>query len=453
MTEELILGIEELGPSVIFDINITDSLWPPTQNIPTRKCKYETSGTFVHEYHARSPSGKGRHQWHSYNSYKRIAEHTSVSAVVDFPAVPEYPDLHAGNWHGEFTTPIALVDPTVIGSADQTNSRFDPMYSIVDQNLVFPVPNGGDFLQHALNSMLPGIRAGLLSLASIYELKDMAHLASSVSRILDTMRRIRLIPLGTRKGIWRRDINGNMTMRELSRRGSDVYLQYMFNFHPLYQDIKSFIKSLMSYRRQLRRLLDNAAKVRTSHYVTSVLPNGSDSTLTSEWRILPGTNDPEGVYWSPNLLYRSKGECVYEPTKLHAELEFSYTVSEFERRHAGILALLDSLGVNSNLATIWAEIPYSFIADWFVHVQSWLSDHAMRNIEPVVYIRRGLWSATSQRKLITSICLNSESWQPASVVKETTYSRNLFQPTSDQLQAGGMDLTKFTLAAALVLTK
>jgi len=454
MLEQLVLNVEP-------EVAIVDFMLHEEGNRPfgldPRHAAYPGHGLFIGHYQIRSPSGHNRHIWHSFSSYKRTARHSVGSARVSVPVIPEqFPDSCAQQWCGEYPDYWSMAN-TVAGtmSADGVNSTLPEMYSInpSDGSLVIAGPPGLDaLLQNAINGMMPGIKAQLSLYNSLYELKDFAHFGSTVSHLLDTLRRIGLYR--SVKGIALQDYAKQMTMREISRRGSDTYLQYMFNLHPLYSDIVGFIKSIMSYKRQLKRLIDNAEKLQRRHYVAPVPPFGEDGTFVSDPMIRQGVSqDGQTSYFSPAFSYMVKQQTIHVAPKFHVEIQYSYSLSELSLRHAELNALLDSLGINNNLGIIWAALPWSFIVDWFVQVQAYFNRNRTRMMEPVVCIRRALWSIEYERTTLSHIYIQGSGWHPASEVNEKAYCRLLFQPTTDSLKESGLTATQLSLGAALLFSR
>lgn len=419
---------------------------PDPVTIPTLIPSFETHRSEI------SGSARGKQYWHSFSHYtKDMPEFTPVP-IVHFGAETLYVgrDDHLYRWRPR-TEFSALAFPSSFGPLDEPTFGLDPMYGLtVDGEFIVNPPFDLEvMLQDALNRVMPGIKQNVSVLNSTYELKDMKTLLHSYSSIRDTYRRL----VGYRDSITKlttRRQFGKLTLKEVGRRSASEYLQYKFNLAPLYSDIQSFYKTLRNYKSQLNRLLSQSDKVNRRHVTFDLLPAYYAPEEVDDWNLYNvrhGYGDP---YY---IRYRSRRGVEYEPLKCHVEVEYTYTVPEYERLHGESLSIMDSLGVNLNPAILWNAYPWTFALDWVLPIGKYLDRFAVRGITPVINIRRCLWSIKRTRHIRMSVDADSASGLPSSRVSETAYRRSLFTPTMSSLRVSGLSSTEVSLGASLAITR
>jgi hypothetical protein len=402
-----------------------------------------------------SNSVKGRKQWHNFSHYKKVA----LPSLTSFYDNTQYPlTLEIGDsYHAPYDTGVQprsfqLFDCSTFGSASSPIEGLPALFSLDSSGELFiEPPNGLDqLLGIAFERLLPGIRPKLSLVNSIIELKDWVTLKETFRHAGDILNRLILL------NNFRRTAFKGLSFRQIARRRSSDYLQYKFNLAPLYSDIKGVFSSFKSYQAQIMRLVAQAEKVNTRHTIISIDDYAGAPTFESEstyHQPFPVSfNDP--LYRADGLRTRSHRRVTYEPSKFHLECEFNYSFSRFQIEHARFFGLMDSLGVNFNPAIIWNAMPWTFVADWVVSVSSYLSKFAERQMEPVVNIRRCLWSIKRSRSIECSFdALYGLAANPASTVTETAYRRQLCWPTPASLRVSGLNPTEISLGAALVLSR
>jgi hypothetical protein len=301
--------------------------------------------------------------------------------------------------------------------------------------------------------MLPGIKPQLSLINSVIELKDFKKLPA-------TVRRLRSM-LSSLTG------SGNKTLRKILGGSADAYLQKEFNVMPLLSDISGFRKALTNTSKQVKNLLDLEGKPLTRHYyagLESVYPNKALTPAATTYQP-PAEVSSEmpapggGTVNKLSGLVKPYREVTYGEARFHAEIQYSYYLTQFQRENSAILGLADSLGVNLNPSIIWNAIPWSFVVDWVFDVSRWLDQFKVRNLEPVTVIHRYLWSTTVDRvtKIDCEINLSCPTLPKplvrTSVCREQAYRRDLFPISMSNITTSGFSLKEFTLAGALGLSR
>lgn len=322
--------------------------------------------------------------------------------------------------------------------------------------IVGPPPNHEELRLNALRAMMPGVRARLSLLNSLYELKDMVSVPHTLRKIRDFVRlgagglplKQALAQLLSRAG--RRNLAA--IANEQSKRAADAFLQLEFNVLPLISDICSFHTALRSASKDISRLLANAGQPITSHWGKNFEFSEEGST---EWSAATG---PTQMWpWSDCASYCttrwSKISCEY-----HATMQYDYSLTAFQVEHAQLLGYLDELGVNLNPRIIWAAIPWTFVIDWVVGVSRWLDQLKVRNMDPIVHILQWCDSVRYTRtydgsKTIWSTLGKLTNNAPMPRATEQAYRRFTDFPSYNSFITSGLSPMEMSLGAALLRTR
>jgi hypothetical protein len=325
------------------------------------------------------------------------------------------------------------------------SQMYDP--STEEGTAFVPAPSIlGSLEQGALQSMLPAIKAELSLVNSIYELKDLKSLASSITLGMNTVQS------------FFRKIEGfgsGFSLRRLLRGASDNYLQYKFNVGPLLHDVASLFKATHSIEKRLRTLINESARLQTKHfhYVFREFED-TEGTSTSSYQ-LAGDSYPVTIKGCTATLHTQ-----WEASQFNATIRYNYNLPELRGEHALLLGLLDGLGVNLNPQIIWNAIPWTFVIDWVFDVSRFLKQFTVHNIEPVVNIRNYCWSIKRARKTYGFLTVGenpfgmpfiSNSSMPT--INDTSYRRVVKWPSYSWIQSSGLSPTEVTLGAALAFAR
>lgn len=408
---------------------------------------------FVQSAEFCSESQHGYQFWHSFSHYRRDVSFGDIPAAI--VVMPEWQIAGSGGkiyrWGSKWEFPVTVA-PCSYGSLDKPDIGLDSMYSNTEEDLLINPPvDLNASLQSALQRLLPGIRPSLSLLNSVYELKDMKSLLHSYSSVRDTMLRAAKWK-NPKTGLTIAQSYGKLSILEVNRRVGSEYLQYKFNLAPLLSDLKGLFKSFVNYEEQARRLLSQADRVNRRHIVINVAP-GQLAPEEVDPTFLPYNVSTTPTVW--NIYVRSHRQVELEPVQLHVEVEYSYSISDYERLHANSLALLDMLGIGGlgSPAIIWNAAPWTFVVDWVLGIGRKLDQYKVPGLQPVVNIRRCLWSIKRTRHIRVAMDINDQRSLPASRVTETAYRRDVFTPTMSSITSSGLSPTEVSLGYALATTR
>lgn len=310
-----------------------------------------------------------------------------------------------------------------------------------------PVPsNLNDLERRAMVAMLPGIKAELSLINSLVELKDFSSLPRTLSNATNLVSR-------SLSG-------GGVRLREILRGGADGYLQAKFNILPLLSDITGLNRALSRTERRINDLVTRAGRPQRRHFAYT-------------WKEFDDRDDESEGYYvlrSGDMPFQQISAChlsrkaVHSPSIFHAEVEYCYNFTQYQREHAHMLGLLDAVGVNFNPAIIWNALPWSFVVDWVINVSKWLDQFKVQHMEPQINIRRYLWSIKRKREVYTwkhSAPFDirvpgfpNGTTLPLPTVFESAYRRSVSGfPGVSSITSSGLNSNEFSLGAALVLAR
>jgi len=333
-------------------------------------------------------------------------------------------------------------------------------------------------IDRSLRAMLPGIKSQLSSINSVYELKDFASLRGTIAKLNNVFGRTKLasrLSAAKRRSVFpnasyyrrlRDTFSGKYgpTLREHLDASTDAYLQASFNILPLLSDIAGISRVISETLNRINDLVNRRGSLQRRHFTAAL----SDPSL-----ITAPTNTNFGIV--DNSTYTNGYTPVYGghllgmtltrvpeliSASFHAEIEYNYNFTQYEVENAQLLGFLDAMGVNLDPAIIWNAIPYSFMIDWLVGVNQWLSDRKRLLLNPKINIVRYLWSWNCTRIVRSSF----KSYQHAAyspdvtdtrlpVVTESAYRRTVSMPDSSSIASSGLSFKEFTLGAALVISR
>jgi hypothetical protein len=306
---------------------------------------------------------------------------------------------------------------------------------------VLPAVSMKDYIDGALRAMMPSIKGGFSVINDIIELKDIRSLPRSVRAVRDLADTLGLEFLDPK--LWKKKSIG-----KLVRGPSDIYLQWKFNVWPMINDIAKAYKSLNSVDKQLKKLLADADKPIHRRYVKRITENLGAGTTVVE-----NSGNSNNFYYAGGTRYERITQVGI--SQFSATIEYSYKLPSMTSQELRVAALADYFGLNLNPSIIWNAIPWSFVVDWTLGVSQWLNQFAIRNVRPIVYIRRFCAVAHAERSILTYLTPNWTSIHeggPAlcSQVTEKAFRRIANYPDLySSITSSGVDPTEFTLAAAL----
>lgn len=404
-----------------------------------------------------TPLVKGRKEWHPFQHYKR--------AFADYQAIPyDYGHRFYGPDHddignlyhkGQHSDPwwLFTIDGTDVGTY-RPEKGLPALVLLDDPGSGFiPYPAQiAELTEAAMNSMLPYIRAELSGINSLIELRDFADLPHALNRMAQVSGRLL-------SGQWAhlRELYRDWgTLRNMSKEVGSNLLQWKFFLAPFISDVRAVMHSLETMHERIIAMLKSSEKVQRRHYGRKFKEYEDVDPMEFSGNVW---NDPDNTHVVVRRL------VLQEPSKFHAEIEYTFGYSSFQVEYAQLLGLLDAFGVNLNPATIWRAIPFSFIIDWVVSVGRWLDRLKLRNMAPTLNIHRYCWSIARERRIDCTITRSSANYPPNPSVYapsgstplppivEKSYGRFLDVPDRASISTSKLDSQEFTLGVALTLSQ
>jgi hypothetical protein len=399
--------------------------------------------------------------WTNFSHYKR-AMGAIGNSVYELPYVTAWPNTGNRYWSGRFPTYFGWAQHSGLGHVMPTRA----MYESGSEWGVISPPNLATLQQRAVNSIMPGIKAQLSLINSVYELKDFKSYTKVIRR---RWTRFRELTAHLPKRFWARE-----TLQDLYRgwraylssfgkltpgsqtylaakQASGYFLEWKFNLSSVIRDVLSANKGLASFEKDLNRFITNVGRVQVGHWSSGFEAYPSSSRNSSYSLLSP-------VYPPLSVTSEIQSSSTSMDALFHAEVRYNYNMTNYEREHARALAYLDAFGVNLNPAIIWNAMKFTFLIDWIVGVSQYLDQFKVRNLEPRINILGGLWSVRYLRTTTwTKVHLagyEGTNWTQAlsmPSINETGYLRRTWMPGISSLTVSGLNVSEFTLGAALVI--
>jgi hypothetical protein len=406
----------------------------------------------------KSDDGAGnRSVWKPFQHFKSVfgASAQSCAATIHSESSGIYPTDHAtgiaahicvgyDRWIGfNYSQPFG-----VIGRFQTDLPPFLTAES--DGSFVAPPANYDDLMQRGLASILPIVKADLSLPNFIYELKDFRAPIKKIAAVLRSPSF-----LGEAARAWRKTYSqlGRMTFKQLLQGYAGHYLNLKFNILPLINDIAKIRSAMSRTESRINDFVTREGKPQNRHFAFSWSEfTNSTASVTGA---TPGATSP-----FDGTVCGASRSVTYEPSVFHMQIQYNYNYTAYQRENALLLSHLDALGLNYNPAIIWNALPWSFVVDWVLGVGRYLDQMKVTHMEPVINIRRALWSIKRSRT-ISVVKRTSPARAPLVSlttvklpdVRETAYRRSLFFPAASSIQSSGLNSTEFSLGAALVIAR
>lgn len=186
-------------------------------------------------------------------------------------------------------------------------------------------------------------------------------------------------PFSLLKPDWRKRA-GNSPIRDLVKRGANVWLEHLYGWKACYWDIQSVSKTAAAlYSQPNCEMFDGWFQRYSSSKEETIPPAASWSGYSdSEWAELcsyfPTTNYSSLSAWRN----RSRGGKVTYCVGCRS-------IMDLQQRYSNTRRFLNAFGLDapSIASTLWELVPFSFVIDWFVDT-------------------RGLWVSIPKRRLLQS---------------------------------------------------
>lgn len=310
----------------------------------------------------------------------------------------------------------------------------------------------------ALSTMLPSFSGDLSIANAILELKDFRDIGNRIyERGTRNMRNISRSNGSPPRTNLEDDVN-QLRRGNPVKGASGLYLQYMFGWRPFINDVVELYRICSTIDERIRELVRRANSPQQRYYGRWI--EGSSTSYTV---LTSGEDGPLGGF-SGDFIPRVKWEVVCPASfgiRFHATMRYRYPVPpELTQAGGRAKALLDALGINGNWSMLWNAIPYSFIFDWFVKVNRFLSRLRVDNIPIKTEISDFCASAkviksfqfvlTDRNQLANGTYVYGGK-RVTDFVKATRYERKKGIPDLySSILLSGLNPTEFSLAGALV---
>lgn len=269
----------------------------------------------------------------------------------------------------------------------------------------YVTPDPTDLIAQACNGMKPTL-TGPLSLTNfILELRDLKLLFRTMrntKRVISKLLSIKRKP-------------GESRTRALIRTLASLHLGYQFGVKPFIGDLITLFGKLTSIEETLRLYKSQCGVVQTRHWQKTLVDNEiSRQILSSPYE---------------NYVCELQTNVVFNAT-----MQYTYTVPEIDSKYAKLKGILDLLGLKVNASVIWEAIPFSFVVDWFVGVDDFLSQFDTDYLEAQVTILDFCYSFKVNESVAYLVgagwseSINRSNRRPCATVDISRYTRRRTLP-------------------------
>lgn len=244
-----------------------------------------------------------------------------------------------------------------------------------------------------------------------------------------------------------KDIKGMIpkVQKSVARTASSNFLAFKFGVEPFIDDVKKMLSLTEQVNKRLQHLKRTAGKTVTLRY-TQKVPETEITTPEVYLRHL-------GPDWQPgaNLVFlrRAYNGTFTATAKLYQRLE------ELDTPLGTLKALAAAVGVNNPAAIVWEAIPYSFLVDWFLHLDQHIERLAIQpfggeyRVFNTVNSVKEHWVFEVLQDFYPSV--EGNVVKSLGMVEITRYMRNLGLPMSAQLTVDtALNPTQLLLSLALL---
>jgi hypothetical protein len=283
---------------------------------------------------------------------------------------------------------------------------------------------------------VPNISKEVLSgLNSLYELKDTLDLLNliPIHFAWAVARRKRAESIRALEK-WCRHIEGTVkSPLQFMQTIAGFDLMWKFGLAPLKKDIEAVHTQLTTINTQIQELLDKrfpcAGMYRARKPEVWDHGSGLSSDTMGCYSRASSTNRVTDKTWVYGALKR------IDPARLP-------TIDVLRKR-----ALLEKLGLRLDVTDVWEAVPWSFVADWFLPIQTFLEQFGSAKPDPSWLLTVGCWSSvktvtigtTSEvvTPLVTSNCVVDEA---SGLNRFQTYTRSEYVRTKLTVLPGSVPL-------------
>jgi hypothetical protein len=396
-------------------------------------------------------SGGSRTEWKNFEHYKSTqgsppsGGSAVLAEVVGFwpPAysIGQSTDPFVGYVsNSQFAYSLPYGDPGVL------DQDLPPLYSPDGAGHFVAAPSALPELENrAIMALLPLIKSELSIPNFIYELKDFRSTITALVRIYKSPSFIAAVKWLATPKEW--------SFKHLMSTSAGNYLNLQFNWLSLISDIGKIYLAIKRTHSRLNDYVSRVGRVQVKHFHFG-WTEYPDSTNPWAW----GNRVGSQIQWGISQTGSSR-QVSYDTSIFHAEVQYNYNYLGYQIAHAQLLSMMDLLGLNLNPAIIWNAMPWTFVLDWVVGIGPYLDSLKETNMEPLINIRRYLWSVKRKRRItVTTEIRNAYDTSTLHritlpVVTQTAYRRQVAAFPTSSIESSGLTLKEVSLGAALVIAR
>lgn len=266
------------------------------------------------------------------------------------------------------------------GVAETTlSSSVLPYY--LEQAVLYPHVSTPDGSSIAL-ARVPSVSEELLSgLNSLYELKDCQTLLKLIPvHFLWAAARGKRLESKRALHRWLRDIE-HTTKSPLGAlqvmTGMD--LVWKFGIKPLVEDINRVQTQYEALDAKIQKLLNQKFSVRGAY---------THRASAGQVHVSGNSNDTLGMYSQNISTYRTTVKTWVYGTEKYIDKSKLPSIDSLRLRNS-----LETLGLTPDATDAWEVIPYSFVVDWFLPIQTTLEQFGQAKPDPSWLLTSGSWSS------------------------------------------------------------
>lgn len=217
--------------------------------------------------------------------------------------------------------------------------------------------------------------------------------------------------------------------RDVITHANNQHLNYNFGWKPFIRDVKNVFNGLSSFDKRLVRFCREQGRV-----------------LDRRWK---DDSDVSKTTSETFSIYRAEARTTYSVRESSA-FQFTYGIPEYGRTNLRARALLDTLGLDINLANVWAILPWSFVVDWFFNVGGYLSQYSTDWLQPWVDYIQGCHSIKQVGTVAHT--LTNTAYGGAATIGNLSFTHYVRSPGIPRfsLDTTPLDADKIRLLASLV---
>jgi len=162
---------------------------------------------------------------------------------------------------------------------------------------------------------------------------------------------------------------GNSTAKYLAKRGSNIWLEGQYGWNATFVDLKNFVSSSVKHWESCQRFAQREQLQRFGNQTKTCGSAQSPTMGDAEWssKVSMATSS---TLWRMGPVMR----IIFNPPVTTARLT-CWATDSVARHVSDFRKVLQTYGLDYTqiLATLWEVIPYSFVVDWFVNMESMMN--------------------------------------------------------------------------------